>query len=158
MFPHSRGGPVSKSNSRDSSGTYVARLRNKIPIYGGFRRMRRLEPSTFCMAKGSAALTVHDAADAIRTVERIGAPGGARSGRVAPQDLTSDLTGKVWPKRGRHRPAAGEALTGAGASPTGPVRLSTATLEELDALPGVGPVTTELRLPLAALVSDSTLA
>ena len=56
-----------------------------------------------------------------------------------------DGTQVLVPRRGEAVAAGGAAAsTGSGAlSPPGPVRLSTATLEELDALPGVGPVTAE---------------
>jgi competence protein ComEA len=57
----------------------------------------------------------------------------------------ADGTQVLVPRRGEAAPAgAGVASPGsASASPAGPVRLSTATLEQLDALPGVGPVTAQ---------------
>jgi competence protein ComEA len=52
--------------------------------------------------------------------------------------LVADGEQVVVPRRG----AAAVAATGA-AAPTGPVHLNSATLEQLDALPGVGPVTAQ---------------
>ena len=53
----------------------------------------------------------------------------------------SDGEQVVVPARGQ--PGAGSAAAGAPAAPAGPVHLNTATLEQLDTLPGVGPVTAQ---------------
>jgi competence protein ComEA len=55
--------------------------------------------------------------------------------------LVADGEQVVVPKRGSGGPGAAAAAPGS--APTGPVHLNSATLEQLDALPGVGPVTAQ---------------
>ena len=59
--------------------------------------------------------------------------------------LVSDGEQVVVPRRGSLAAGAAGAAGSAGASgvPTGPVHLNSATIEQLDALPGVGPVTAQ---------------
>ena len=73
----------------------------------------------------------------------------ARAGGATPKaqlDLVnlaapvSDGEQIVVPRRGA---VAASGAGGGGAAPAGPVHLNTATLEQLDALPGVGPVTAQ---------------
>jgi len=84
-----------------------------------------------------------------RVADALSLAGGA----AAKADLTAvnlaaplvDGTQVLVPRRGEAMTAGGGMASpgGAGAPSAGPVRLSTATLEELDALPGVGPVTAQ---------------
>jgi competence protein ComEA len=60
--------------------------------------------------------------------------------------LVSDGEQVVVPRRGAPVAAAGApggAASGTSGIPTGPVHLNSATIEQLDALPGVGPVTAQ---------------
>jgi competence protein ComEA len=79
-----------------------------------------------------------------RIADAVTRAGGATSkAELAGVNLAAPLADGeqvVVPQRG---PSAGSVSTGDASSGSGPVQLSTATLEELDELPGVGPVTAQ---------------
>lgn len=83
-----------------------------------------------------------------RIADAVARAGGAtRKADLALINLAAPLADGeqvVVPKRGAASPSAPSGAGGsAGVAASGPVHLSTATLEELDSLPGVGPVTAQ---------------
>jgi competence protein ComEA len=84
-------------------------------------------------------------ADGSRVADAIAHAGGAtRRADLAQVNLAAPVADGqqvVVPRRGA--PMVGPAPPGGGAGPSGPVSLSTATAEQLDALPGIGPVTAQ---------------
>jgi competence protein ComEA len=82
-----------------------------------------------------------------RIADAVARAGGAtRKADLAMINLAAPLADGeqvVVPKRGPGGAAAPGAATASPGVPAGPVHLSTATLEQLDALPGVGPVTAQ---------------
>jgi competence protein ComEA len=80
-----------------------------------------------------------------RIADAISRAGGAsREAELAQVNLAAPLADGeqiVVPRRGAESSAAGSAAPGGASS--APVQLSTATLEQLDELPGVGPVTAQ---------------
>lgn len=85
-------------------------------------------------------------AEGARVADAVARAGGAtRKADLALINLAAPLADGVQvvvPRRGAVAAAAPSGATGSSAS-TGPVHLNTATLEQLDALPGVGPVTAQ---------------
>jgi competence protein ComEA len=83
---------------------------------------------------------LHSLAQGTRIADAVAAAGGATTrADLAPVNLAAPLADGeqiVVPVRG-----AAQALSAGGSSPTAPLDLNTATAEQLDALPGVGPAT-----------------
>jgi competence protein ComEA len=108
----------------------VAPARLVVHVVGAVRR-----PGLYRLAHGSRI------ADAVRR-----AGGATRRADLSLVNLAaqvSDGTQVVVPRRVVVEAATPEDQGGAPAPTTGPVHLNTATLEQLDALPGVGPVTAQ---------------
>ncbi len=100
-----------------------------VDVVGAVRR-----PGLYRLAQGSRI------ADAVARAG--GATGRADLAQVNLAAPLADGEQVVVPRRGAPGDAAGGAPTASGA-PAGPVQLSTATLEQLDTLPGVGPATAQ---------------
>jgi competence protein ComEA len=110
-----------------SPASSVATSRLFVHVVGAVRR-----PGLYRLDEGS------------RVADALARAGGAtRRAQLELVNLAAPLADGqqvVVPRRG----SVGSAAAGAGGSaPTGPVHLGTATLEQLDALPGVGPVTAQ---------------
>jgi competence protein ComEA len=108
----------------------VAPARLVVHVVGAVRR-----PGLYRLAHGARI------ADAVRR-----AGGATRRADLSLVNLAaqiSDGTQVVVPRRAVVEAAASGGEAGASAPASGPVHLNTATLEQLDALPGVGPVTAQ---------------
>ena len=90
-------------------------------------------PGVYHLPAGSRVL------DAIASAG--GATGDAQLGAVNRAAPVVDGQQVLVPARGS--PGAGGVVVGGGGAPSGPVSLSSATAEQLDALPGVGPATAQ---------------
>jgi competence protein ComEA len=100
-----------------------------VDVVGAVRR-----PGLYRLAQGSRI------ADAITRAG--GATGKAELAQVNLAAPLADGEQVVVPRRGAAGVAAGAGPAAPGV-PSGPIQLSTATLEQLDSLPGVGPVTAQ---------------
>ena len=124
--------PLPPSPGLGASATGAPRARVVVDVVGAVRR-----PGLYRLEQGS------------RIADAVSRAGGATpKAELAQVNLAAPLADGeqvVIPKRG----APGAALPGAAGSgssagiPTAPVQLSTATLEQLDSLPGVGPATAQ---------------
>ena len=124
--------PLPPSPALGASATGAPHARVVVDVVGAVRR-----PGLYRLDQGS------------RIADAVSRAGGATpKAELAQVNLAAPLADGeqvVIPKRG----APGAALPGAAGSasstgtPTAPVQLSTATLEQLDSLPGVGPATAQ---------------
>jgi competence protein ComEA len=121
--------PLPPPPAETASVTGLPAARVVVDVVGAVRR-----PGLYRLEQGSRI------ADAVARAG--GASGKADLAQVNLAAPLADGEQVVVPKRGAPGAAASGAVPGAGAS-TGPVHLSTATLDQLDSLPGIGPVTAQ---------------
>jgi len=127
--------PPPPAHGASVAGAPTARV--VVDVVGAVRR-----PGLYRLSQGS------------RIADAVARAGGAMAkADLAQVNLAAPLADGeqvVVPKRGAAGAAGGAGLSGAGSAtsgssgaPAAPVQLSTATLEQLDTLPGVGPVTAQ---------------
>jgi competence protein ComEA len=124
--------PLPPPPAPGTSATGTSSARVVVDVVGAVRR-----PGLYGLASGSRI------ADAVARAG--GATGKADLAQVNLAAPIADGEQIVVPKRGlvgAAPPAAG-GTGGSEGTPTAPVQLSTATLEQLDSLPGIGPVTAQ---------------
>ena len=118
--------PLPPSPGLAAGATQAPHARVVVDVVGAVRR-----PGLYRLEQGS------------RIADAVARAGGATpKAELSQVNLAAPLADGeqvVVPKRG----AAGAALPGAAGSPSAPIQLSTATLEQLDTLPGVGPSTAQ---------------
>ena len=123
--------PLPPPPPRGAGVTGLPAARVVVDVVGAVRR-----PGLYRLEQGTRI------ADAVARAG--GATGKADLSMVNLAAPLADGEQVVVPKRGPAGAAAGAGAAGAGAAATtGPVHLSTATLEQLDSLPGIGPVTAQ---------------
>jgi competence protein ComEA len=121
--------PPPPTQGAGAAGAPAARV--VVDVVGAVRR-----PGLYRLGQGSRI------ADAIARAG--GASGKADLAQVNLAAPLADGEQIVVPRRGAAgAPATGGSGSSGGASPGVPVQLSTATLEQLDSLPGIGPVTAQ---------------
>jgi competence protein ComEA len=135
---HHHGGPTGATSAplrRAGGATGMAASTAKVVVHvvGAVRR-----PGLYTLpASGRTADAVERAGGATRRADlsliNLAAPLADGTQIVVPRKVSAALSGG----------GAGAGGEGEPSQPTGPVQLNTATLEQLDALPGVGPVTAQ---------------
>jgi competence protein ComEA len=121
--------PLPPPPAETAGVTGLPAARVVVDVVGAVRR-----PGLYRLEQGSRI------ADAVARAG--GATGKADLAQVNLAAPLADGEQVVVPRRGAPGAAPSGAGTGAGGS-TGPVHLSTATLDQLDSLPGIGPVTAQ---------------
>src|SRR5436190_2700420 len=124
--------PLPPPPAPGTSATGTSGARVVVDVVGAVRR-----PGLYRLDSGARI------ADAVARAG--GATGKADLAQVNLAAPIADGEQVVVPKRGlaAAAPAPGNTSAGATGSPAAPVQLSTATLEQLDSLPGIGPVTAQ---------------
>jgi competence protein ComEA len=122
--------PLPPSPGLGAGATEAPHARVVVDVVGAVRR-----PGLYRLEQGS------------RIADAVARAGGATpKAELAQVNLAAPLADGeqvVIPKRGLPVAVAPAAGSSGGAAATGPVQLSTATLEQLDTLPGVGPATAQ---------------